>query len=129
MLSCVDGPGMMEWLVAAFGFQEKERWIEEGRLTHGELAYEGGVIMLATPTPLYQSPIEVREYYAPAAQWSKVPYIINGVLVRVRNIDEHFDQASRSGATILSPIVSSPPGRNYRAEDPEGQRWFFLEDN
>ena len=28
---------------------------------------------------------------------------------------------------ILSDIEDGPPGRRYRAEDPEGQRWFFIQ--
>jgi len=32
-----------------------------------------------------------------------------------------------SDATILSEIEDGPPGREYRAEDFEGHRWFFLE--
>ena len=127
MLAYEDGEGMMDWLIQAFGFVEKERWLHEGRLAHGELIFANCVIMLASPTPDYQCPLKVRENYAPAAEWSKVPYIINGVLVHVTDIDEHFAVAINGGATILSPIQVGPPGRSYRAEDPEGQRWFFLE--
>ena len=127
MLSYEDGEGMMDWLIEAFGFVEKERWLEEGRLTHGELSFRGGVVMLASPTPAYQSPKKVRQNYPPAQEWSTVPYIFNGVLVHVQNIHEHFDRAKRVGAVILSEIESGGPGRKYRAEDPEGQRWYFLE--
>jgi uncharacterized glyoxalase superfamily protein PhnB len=127
MLAYENGEGMMDWLIKAFGLVEKERWMQEGRLEHGELTFANQVIMLATPTPDYQCPMKVRENYAPAAEWSKVPYIINGVLVHVANIDEHLATAVAGGATILSHIQDGPPGRSYRAEDPEGQRWFFLE--
>ncbi len=128
MLSYENGPAAMDWLVMAFGFTENERWLDEdGRLTHGELVFGGQTIMLATPTPAYQSPKTLREAYAPAAKWSEVPYVINGVLVCVPDVEAHFRQAVASGATILSPIEDGPPGRRYRAEDPEGQRWFFLE--
>ena len=127
MLSYEDGEAMMDWLIEAFGFVQKERWMHEGLLSHGELTFDGGVIMLATPTALYQSPMKVRQNYSPAADWSKVPYIFNGVLVHVSNVDAHFDRAKAAGATILSDIQDGPPGRSYRAEDPEGQRWFFLE--
>lgn len=119
----------MDWLIAAFGFQQKERWIEEGRLVHGELAFDNGVLMMANPTPLYQSPKRVRENYEPAAKYSEVPYVINGVMVHVQDIEAHFAQAVAAGATILSPITMSPPGKTYRAEDPEGHRWFFLQAN
>lgn len=127
MLAYEDGERMMDWLIEAFGFAERARWVEEGRLVHGELSFGNGVIMVANPTPLYQSPMRVRENYEPSARYSEVPYIINGVLVHVTNIENHFAHAEKSGARILSEITSSPPGKTYRAEDPEGQRWFFLE--
>lgn len=127
MLSYENGPAMMDWLIKAFGFVEKARWIEDGRLTHGELAMGDGVVMLASPTPDYQSPKTVRANYPPALEWSKVPYIIDGVLVHVADVQAHFERAKAAGATILSEIDTGFPGPRYRAEDPEGHRWFFLE--
>jgi uncharacterized glyoxalase superfamily protein PhnB len=56
-----------------------------------------------------------------------VPWVIDGVLVYVDDIDAHFARAAAAGAIILSEIEEGPPGRRYRAEDPEGHRWFFLE--
>ena len=56
-----------------------------------------------------------------------VPWIIDGVLVGVDNLDRHFKRAKAAGATILSEIEEDPPGRRYRAEDFEGHRWFFFE--
>jgi len=118
---------MMDWLIQAFGFVEKARWLEEGRLTHGELGYGDEVIMLANPTPDYQSPKTIREHYPPAAEYSKVPYVLNGILVHVSDIEAHFAQAKAAGAVMLSDIEYGFPGSRYRAEDPEGQRWFFLQ--
>ena len=86
-----------------------------------------GLIMLATPSPDYQSPKRHREHCAAARQWSTVPYIIDGVLVYVVDLDGHFTRAKNAGATILSEIEDGPPGRRYRAEDLEGHRWFFSE--
>jgi uncharacterized glyoxalase superfamily protein PhnB len=56
-----------------------------------------------------------------------VPYIIDGLLVYVNDMDGHFERATRAGAKILSPIEASPDGRRYRAEDVEGHRWMFVE--
>jgi PhnB protein len=83
--------------------------------------------MLATPTPDYESPKHHREHCAAARKWSAVPYIIDGVLVYVDDLDGHFAQAQAAGATILSEIEAGPPARRYRAEDLEGHRWFFME--
>lgn len=127
MLAYENGAAMMDWLISAFGFVEKARWMEDGRLTHGELAIGDEVVMLATPSPDYQSPKTIRDHYPPAKKMAEVPYILNGVLVRVTDVQAHFERAKAAGATILSEIETGFPGARYRAEDPEGHRWFFLE--
>jgi len=128
MLSYEDGVAAMDWLCKAFGFTEKNKMLDEsGRLAHGELTLGGGTIMLATPSPAYQSPKRHRQVCAAAAKWSEVPYIINGTLVFVDDIETHYKRAKEFGATILSDIEHGGPGSRYRAEDLEGQRWMFMQ--
>ena len=129
MLAYENGPAALDWLARAFGFREITRMVgPDGRLSHGEMSTgEGGMIMLATPTPDYQSPKHHRETCEQAALWSKVPYIIDGVLVYVDNVDAHIEKARAAGATILSEVESGGPGKRYRAEDLEGHRWMFME--
>ena len=129
MITYEDGIAALEWLAKAFGFRECARICDPstGRLMHGELEVGGGLIMLASPTPDYEGPKRHREGCERARTWSSVPWIIDGVLVQVEDLDGHFTRAKASGATILSEIEDGPPGRRYRAEDPEGHRWFFLE--
>jgi PhnB protein len=128
MISYEDGIAALEWLVKAFGFRERARISDAtGRLMHGELEVGDGVVMVASPTPDYEGPKRHRESCERARKWSSVPWIIDGVLVQVDNLDAHFERAKASGATILSEIEEGPPGRRYRAEDLEGHRWFFLE--
>jgi uncharacterized glyoxalase superfamily protein PhnB len=128
MLSYEDGFAALEWLAKAFGFRERVRLsTPDGRLTHAEMGAGDGLIMLASPTPDYQSPKRHRQVCEPARKWSAVPWIIDGVLVYVNDLDAHFAQAKAAGATILSEIEEGPPGRRYRAEDLEGHRWFFFE--
>jgi uncharacterized glyoxalase superfamily protein PhnB len=128
MISYEDGVAALDWLAKAFGFRELTRMIgPEGRLAHAEMDAGGGLIMLATPTPEYQSPRRHRETCEQAKKWAAVPWIIDGVLVHVDDLDAHFERAKASGATILSAIEEGPPGRRYRAEDLEGHRWFFIE--
>lgn len=126
MLAYENGPEAMDWLSGAFGFRELDRRVEDGRLTHGEMDTGGGVIMLATPSPHYHGPKRHREESEAARKWSEVPYIIDGVLVYVDDIDSHFERARAAGATILSPLEASQEGRRYRAEDVEGHRWMFM---
>ena len=131
MIAYEDGPAAMDWLAKAFGFDEVVRMVEpNGRLSHGEMMTgkeRGGMIMLATPSPHYQSPRHHRESCEAAAKWSEVPYIIDGVLVYVEDVDLHFERARAAGATILSEVESGGPGKRYRAEDLEGHRWMFMQ--
>ena len=128
MISYEDGVAALEWLANAFGFRETSRLRgQDGRLSHGEMKTGDGLIMLASPTPDYRSPKHHRENCEQARKWSTVPWIIDGVLVYVSDLDQHFKRAKAAGATILSEIEEGFPGRRYRAEDFEGHRWFFFE--
>lgn len=127
MLAYENGPEAMDWLVRAFGFRELDRRVEHGRLTHGELDTGGGVVMMATPSTHYRGPKRHREECEKAMAWHDVPYIIDGVLVYVEDVDRHFEIARAGGATILSPVEKGESGKRYRAEDLEGHRWMFVE--
>jgi PhnB protein len=83
--------------------------------------------MLATPTPDYRAPKSHRETCEQARKWSSVPYIVDGVLVYVKDVGAHYEQARKAGATILSELEDGSDGKRYRAEDLEGHRWMFLQ--
>ena len=128
MLSYEDGVAALEWLTRVFGFKELRRMVTpEGALAHGEMQAGDGMIMLATPSPEYEGPRTHREHCERARRWSEVPYIIDGVLVLLPDVEAHFARASAEGATILSPIETGGPGTRYRAEDLEGHRWMFMQ--
>ncbi len=128
MISYENGVAALEWLAEAFGFRELERMIgPDGSLAHGEMEAGEGVIMLATPTADYESPGRHREHCERARRWSAVPWVIDGVLVHVVDLDAHYRQAKKAGARILSEPEEGGPGRRYRAEDLEGHRWMFME--
>ncbi len=127
MISYEDGVAAMEWLTEAFGFEERKRILHEGRLSHGEMETGAGVIMLASPTSDYESPGRHRAHCEPARRWSEVPWVIDGILVYVDKLDEHYRRSKEHGARILSGIQPGPPARQYRAEDLEGHRWMFME--
>jgi len=128
MIAYENGAAAMDWLSRAFGFREQTRMLgKDGRLAHGEMDTGHGMIMLATPTPDYESPGRHRESCERARAWSQVPWVIDGVLVYVDGVREHFRRARENGATILSDVEEGPPGRRYRAEDLEGHRWMFME--
>ena len=128
MLSYEDGIAALNWLCTVFGFTERTRMLDDkGRLAHGEITMGDGVIMLASPTPDYQSPKRHREICEDTARYYSVPYIINGILDYVDDVREHFRIAKERGATILSDLEEGGPGLRYRAEDLEGQRWMFMQ--
>jgi PhnB protein len=127
MLAYENGPQAMDWLVKAFGFREVDRRVEGGRLTHGELDTGHGRIMLATPSTHYHGPKHHREECEIARSWHDVPYIIDGVLVYIDDVEGHFERAKAAGATMLSPLEVGEGGKRYRAEDIEGHRWMFIQ--
>ena len=128
MIAYEDGPKAMDWLSSAFGFQERTRMVgEDGRLSHGVMQAGEGVIMLATPTPDYQAPRRHRAECEPTQKWSSVPYIVDGVLVYVDDVNAHYARAKQRGATILSEPEADDYGKRYRAEDVEGHRWMFMQ--
>ena len=113
MLSYENGPAMMDWLVRAFGFVEKERIIHDGRLAHGELDTGDGRVMLATPSPAYEGPRRHRAHCEVARRWSEVPWVIDGVHVYVDDIDAQFARAQAAGATMLSAIEEGRRGAAF----------------
>jgi uncharacterized glyoxalase superfamily protein PhnB len=129
MLAYRDGPRAMDWLAAVFGFRERNRWLDEdGVLTHGELDADRGIIMLATPSLDYEGPLLHRSHCEQAAAWSATPFVIDGVLVYVDDVQSHFTHAKDAGATMLSGLEEGPPNTLlYRAEDLEGHRWMFMQ--
>jgi uncharacterized glyoxalase superfamily protein PhnB len=128
MIAYADGPAALDWLARVFGFRERARMTaQDGRLSHGEMETDHGLIMLATPTLDYQGPKQHRESCEAAARWSTVPYIIDGYLVYVDDVEAHFERARAGGAHILSELEDSDNGKRYRAEDLEGHRWMFVQ--
>jgi uncharacterized glyoxalase superfamily protein PhnB len=126
-LAYEDGLGALEWLSRAFGFVELTRMVDDGQLSHGEMDTGSGIIMLASPTPDYQSPRHHREVCEATRRWLSVPWVVDGVLVYVDDVDAHFARAQLAGAPILSEPESGPPGRRYRVEDFEGHQWMFIQ--
>jgi uncharacterized glyoxalase superfamily protein PhnB len=132
MLAYEDGVRAIDWLTRAFGFQENEgaRFVSNGTVTHAELDVgDGSVVYIATPTPDYESPSHHRETCEQARRWQDNEWVIDGVSVIVRDVDDHAERARAAGATILrEPEDVSDVGlRVYTAEDLEGHRWMFTE--
>jgi uncharacterized glyoxalase superfamily protein PhnB len=122
-----DAAAAMDWLVAAFGFTERDRITENGVVGHGELELAGGTVFLAQPTPDYESPRRHAERCEAARRWQEVPWVIDGVYVEVDDVDAHYERSKAAGAKVLSEPEETPHGRQYRVEDLEGHRWMFAQ--
>jgi PhnB protein len=129
MLSYENVGAAVDWLCRAFGFVESgERFTDAaGRVTHAELELDGATVMLGWPGPDYQSPLHHMEVCAHARSWLSVPFIVDGVMVYVPDVDEHFERARAAGAVILRGPQDEEYGRMYNAADPEGHRWMFMQ--
>ena len=131
MLAYEDGAAAIEWLTRAFGFREQLRFQDDdGTVNHAELETGSGTVMLSTPSPDYVSPRRLRELSPELRKMAEAPYLIDGVLVEVDDVDAHFARARDAGATILSDPEDVPDVgvRHYRVEDPEGHRWMFSQE-
>ena len=128
MIAYEDAAAAIDWLVRAFGFAEHgRRYVgEDGTIGHAELDVgDGQVVMLATPSRDYEGPSRHRETCAAAARWLDNPWVVDGVLVRVDDLDAHHARAVAAGAKVIRPLDEGPEGRLYTAEDLEGHRWMF----
>jgi uncharacterized glyoxalase superfamily protein PhnB len=123
MVSYEDCAAAAEWLAGAFGFEELERFDQEGDVTHVTMRSGDGYIFLGKPGESYVNPKRLREQCEAAARMYEVPWVVDGVYVQVDDLDAHRERARRAGATILSEERGERPV--LRAEDPEGHRWMF----
>jgi len=107
----------VDWLENAFGF-ERTMLIsdKDGRLSHAEMRYGDGYIMLGA---------EWAEFIAsPASVGGKNTQAIHVHLAD--DIDAHCERARAAGAVILKEPADEFYGdRTYRARDPEGHVWTF----
>ena len=122
-----DAAAAIAWLERAFGFVEDRsaRSEEDGTITHAELSLGGATIYLSTPQD-YASPRRMRESSELAKRAYDNPWVIDGLFVRVDDIDAHYERARSAGAAILREPEDPGIGhRIYSAEDLEGHRWMF----
>lgn len=127
MIAYEDTAAAIDWLTRAFGFEEHgQRYVmEDGTIGHAELETGGERVMLATPNREYQSPRTHRESCEAARRWLDNPWVIDGLLVLVDDLEAHHARAVDAGAGVIRPPEEGPDGRLYTAEDLEGHRWMF----
>ena len=92
----------VDWLCRSFGFKERLRiGNHRAQLTFGE----GSIVV---------------------TEKGSDPNAAYPVMVRVADVDTHYEHAKQTGASIISPPTDYPYGeRQYVVEDPGGHRWTF----
>ena len=115
-LGYVDAPKAIDFLCKAFGFEETLRYpMDDGRIGHAELAYDGEVVLMLASTYPEFGLVSPRSLEGVHAQ----------VKCHVDDVDAHYERAKAEGATIASEPKQAYGERGYRAVDLEGHRWMF----
>ena len=111
-----DVASAIDWLAKAFGFVEQLRYTEDdGSVSHAELRFSDGVLMLGDPGSAYESP---RHH----------GHLHGSSLVYVDDVDDHHATAKAAGAEVIDDPADKPYGdRMYSVLDPEGHRWDFCQ--
>ena len=125
-----DAAAAIDWLCGAFGFEVRLRVEGEGgRIEHSELTYGDGLIMVGMAGGRADRPERLH---------CGSPRSIGGVntqclCVFVDDADAHCARARAAGAVIEEEPTTRDHGeeywadRIYRARDPEGHQWFFMQ--
>jgi uncharacterized glyoxalase superfamily protein PhnB len=111
VLAYNDVRAAVEWLTRVFGFAERVQ-IGEHR---AQLSAGSGAVIVADATNGRRSP---------AAEDG----VTQSVMIRVQNVDAHYQAAVAAGAQATSePADYSYGERQYSVRDPAGHLWTFTE--
>jgi uncharacterized glyoxalase superfamily protein PhnB len=129
MLSYEDAGRAADWLSEAFGFEQSEQFEDSGVVTHVTLTLGDAMVFAGNPGPDYRSPRSLAAESEAVRRMLETPYVVDGVMVYVEDVDAHFERARAAGAGFLSELEDNPAigQRQYRAEDLEGHRWMFAQ--
>lgn len=125
-----DAAKAIDWLCDAFGFEVRLRVEGDGgRIEHSELTFgPDGLIMVG----------DARRSPEKAAMPCASPRALNGAVTQalclfVDDVDAHAAKARAAGAVIAEEPRTTDYGddywtdRSYRAVDPEGHHWWFMQ--
>lgn len=107
-----------EWLAKAFGFAVTRLAMNPaGQVMHAELRFGDGMIDLGGEWEHVRAPTSVGGTNT------------QGIIVHLESgIEDHCERARAAGAVILQEPEDQFHGdRLYRAMDPEGHMWMFLQ--
>jgi uncharacterized glyoxalase superfamily protein PhnB len=101
----------VEWLRAAFGFEER---VKIGENHRSQLKVGDGAVIVG----------DVRGERRPPREGE----VTHSVMVRVEDARAHCEQARANGARIIDELTDFPYGeRQYTAVDLAGHQWTFSE--
>jgi uncharacterized glyoxalase superfamily protein PhnB len=125
-----DASKAIDWLCGAFGFEVRLRIEGEGgRIEHSELTFGEGLVMVGSAGGKSTRPDPLP---------GRSPRSLGGantqtLCICVDDVDAHCTRARAAGATIREEPTMNDYGaeywsdRTYRAEDPEGHQWYFMQ--
>lgn len=125
-----DAGRAIDWLCRAFDFEVRLRIEgENGRIEHSELVYGDGLVMVSSSgeKPGRGAPLPCKSPRALGGPNTQA------LCVCVEDADAHCERARAAGAKIMEPPTTHDYGeeywadRSYRAEDPEGHQWWFMQ--
>ena len=108
-----DAPAVIEWLIAAFGFERaSDHRMPDGRVAHADLRFGPSVVGVSSTGT---SP--------PDSPWAAVR---QGIYIVVADPDAVYARAQAAGADVAVAIADQSYGsRDFTLRDPEGQLWGF----
>jgi PhnB protein len=110
-----DVAAARRFLARAFGFKNfgPMNRNKDGTLIHAAMKLGNDIVMMGFPGPKYKSP-------------RKLGQATQCIYIEVKDADQLYARARKSGATILDELKDTPFGqRRFGAEDPEGHQWYF----
>jgi uncharacterized glyoxalase superfamily protein PhnB len=112
-----DLEAAVQWLCRTFGFKERLRIGN-----HRSQLVLGGASFIAVAKPT--GPASFSSYIAD--QKPLQGEVTHSIMVRVEDVERHYEHVQRCGARIINPPTDFPYGeRQYTAEDLAGHRWTF----
>ena len=121
-----DAAAALDWLCTAFGFEVQLKVEGEGgRIEHSQLVFGEALVMIASSGKEGRT-----ESVSPQAIDGKNTH---AVCIFVDDVDDHCERARKAGAKILDEPTTHDYGddywsdRSYRALDPEGHQWWFMQ--
>jgi uncharacterized glyoxalase superfamily protein PhnB len=106
-----DARAAIEFLKSAAGFEELTVMEnDDGTIAHGELVFEGGVVMVST--------LRDEETRFPGGPIT--------MYLALDDVDAHHDRAVAAGAEVVMELTDQDYGsREYAIRDPDGNVWTF----